>query len=67
MNWTKVTEELPLLKHHMEGEQLVREISTECIVTDGQTVWTDFYTLDEGFHESITQYVRIDEIDVPTE
>jgi len=53
--WISV-ETPPKLKIIQEGLLTTIQNSVECIVTDGETTWVDYFSFDEGFHESITHY-----------
>lgn len=54
--WTQVSDRLPKLEIHTVGNTTTRDNSYECIVSDGITSWVDYFTLDEGFHESIIKW-----------
>ena len=54
--WIQVSDRLPKLKIHIDGNTTTRDSTYECIVSDGITSWVDYFTLDEGFHESIIKW-----------
>lgn len=57
--WIHVKDELPKLKV-LVGELITTvENSVEVIVSDGETSWVDYFTLDEGFHKSIIKWQPI--------
>ncbi len=55
--WISVKDNLPKLKTIRVGTKRMIENSVEVIVTDGDSSWGDFFTLDEGFHPSITYWM----------
>ncbi len=58
-NWISVKDALPKLQIFFEEKTLKMNNSIECIVTDGETSWGDFFTADEGFHQSITHWMLL--------
>ncbi len=57
--WINISDGLPILKRRYEGMLPVVENSVEVIVSDGLTSWVDYFTFDEGFHESVIKWQPI--------
>ena len=67
MNWKSVREDgLPIMRYEDKGEYATIEATKECIVTDGEDVWVDNYCLEEGFYDSVTHYIIIEDIELPS-
>lgn len=65
MNWKETINETPELKVTKEGGLILQEASVECLVYDGETVFVDHYDEDEGFHSSITHWIRLEDVPAP--
>ena len=53
-DWKSVEFPPKLKTFYNEDNHLVRQVSIEVLVSDGETVWTESFNEDFGFHESIT-------------
>ena len=66
MNWKKTKDEHPKFRIKKNGNHYTQECSIELLLTDGDTVWHEYYSQDDpDLSTYATHWVRVDEIEMP--
>lgn len=62
IEFISVEERLPKLRITKALGGFAKEVTKQCLVTDGETFWEEYFDEDLGFHESITHWFAMEDL-----